>query len=227
MLEANSAGLSGPPLMKFPHLCFAGLLMVVAPLMSRALVFSPTSASTTMDFGGDINNTRNLLGFDSLNGIHAAATLGNSWVGDRSIAGGSVTYFLGGSYSLTKLSLWNLTDGSGGDTLGAYAVTGMDVLFSTNGSVFTAGAPASAAFVGGVSTGQDFSFTAVNASYVRFENLTSNDRSYVGFSEIRFTGESVSEVPSGPSVPDGGSTLAVLGATLLGLVGLRRRLNRG
>jgi hypothetical protein len=211
--------------MKFTHLCFAGLL-IVAPLVSRALVFSPDAVSTNMGANGGttIGNTI-LVGDLTLNGlnqeVHAISEPGNAWIGSipSSPAVGTVTFSFNQMYSLTGLNLWNLT----GDIASAGLKT-VNIAFSTDGDTYNGSF--SQMFAAGASTAENISFiSAVNATHVRFEILSSQSApSLAGFNQIKFTGERVTGTPS---VPDGGSTLAILGATLLGLVGLRRRLNRG
>ncbi len=138
---------------------------------------------------------------------------------------GLITFDLGSLYAVEDLVFWNQNAGGPGD-FGSSGLRNVDIQTSVDGTTFTSLLIPTTFLqqTGNTSAPQTVDIDR-NATHVRF-NVLSNwgDPTYSGFAEVRFTGGLVNGVPN--SVPDNGSLLAVFGATLLGLVGLRRRMNR-
>lgn len=191
-----------------------GLIFGVAQNAQAALITGITASTDMGSNGTNIINTVNGQGLPgntpSLTGTHALAAF-NAWAGSQST--GNITFNLNGSYSLTGFSFWNLNNP--GNTAGIKDVT---VQSSTNGTTWTtiAGAPTQFAIAANApQSPEQFSFSPVTASFVRFVVASNWGFSgATGFSEVQF---------DGTPVPEPSSLLALL-AFGLGGVSLRKRL---
>ncbi len=199
--------------------CLSGLcaafLFISATSASAALV-SAVSATTTMGsaFQSDLANTINGVGLDSLSltATHGSTDPSNSWISDEGTLSGKITFDLGGVFAIQGFSFWNQNAGGPGEP-GAAGIRDLVVSTSLDNVTFTAvpGAPIEfAEDPNAVGIAQPFSFDTVNAQYVQFA-VASNygDPRSVGFAEVQFDSRQA-------SVPDGGSTLVMLGTLLLG-----------
>jgi len=196
-----------------------GLIFGVAQNAQAALI---TGITASTDMGtvnpADVNiadtvNGKGLPGnTPSLTGTHAKAIGGNSWLSQDGTLTGNITFNLNGSYSLTGFSFWNLNNP--GNTAGIKDVT---VQSSTNGTTWTtiAGAPTQFAIAANApQSPEQFSFSPVTASFVRFVVASNWGFSgATGFSEVQF---------DGTPVPEPSALLALL-AFGLGGVSLRKR----
>jgi hypothetical protein len=190
------------------------LMFGVAQNAQAALITGITASTDMGSNGTNIINTVNGQGLPSntpsLTGAHQTATGGNAWLGNQST--GNITFNLNGSYSLTGFSFWNLNNP--GNTAGIKDVT---VQSSTNGTTWTtiAGAPTQFAIAANApQSPEQFSFSPVTASFVRFVVSSNWGGSFAGFSEVQF---------HGTPVPEPSALLALL-AFGLGGVSLRKRL---
>ncbi|GCL54438.1 hypothetical protein NIES3806_17800 [Microcystis aeruginosa NIES-3806] len=159
----------------------------------------------------------------SLTGTHAVTNTGttpNAWrssiLNSSTVGNVTINFAFGRIYNLAGFSFWNLNGGQG--------INGVTIQYSSNnGGTWTTltgtGVPTS--FTQGPNTGavavQQFSFTPVLATNVRFRNMTNHGTTgtntyRLGFNEIQFR-----------SIPEPSSTLALL-ALGLGGVGLRKRV---
>ena len=189
------------------------LMFGVAQNAQAALITGITASTDMGSNGTNIINTVNGQGLPSntpsLTGAHQTATEGNAWLGNQST--GNITFNLNGSYSLDGFSFWNWNNNN---LVGIKDVT---VQSSTNGTTWTtiAGAPTQFAIAANApQSPEQFSFSPVTASFVRFVVSSNWGGSFAGFSEVQF---------HGTPVPEPSALLALL-AFGLGGVSLRKRL---
>ncbi|MCA2709955.1 MAG: PEP-CTERM sorting domain-containing protein [Microcystis sp. M015S2] len=160
------------------------------------------------------------LGTPSLTGTHEASTGTNAWRSANNFPSstGVFEFAFNRIYNLAGFSFWNSGGGTVAADVGINAVK-IEYRLGTGGTWTTlSGAPSS--FAKGASSGnvavQQFSFTPVLATNVRFSNMTnqggSGSNNRIGFSEIQFR-----------SIPEPSSTLALLALGLAG-VGLKKRI---
>jgi hypothetical protein len=170
--------------------------------------------------GSNINNIVNDSGLStpgSLTATHINTLIGNSWISTSANTTGNITFNLNGLYSLAGFSVWNLRSNtaSGG-------VNGVNIFTSTDGTTFTSLVGAPTQFANRTTAPippQQFSFTPVDAAYVRFQLLSRYSGNLVGLAEVKFDGTPASAT----GVPE---PLTILG-TLAGLGGgmaLKRQL---
>lgn len=161
-------------------------LSLLAPNAQAALI-SGVTASTNMATGnGSLANTVDGAGLPgnvpSLNGLHALASSSNAWLSSNPF--GDITFNLNGTYNLAGFSFWNLNRNV---TSGIKNVT---VQTSTDGVNFATVAGAPTQFAIGVSNAlqlpEIFSFSPVEASFVRFTVASNWGRAGTGFSEVQF-----------------------------------------
>ncbi|MEO7310897.1 MAG: hypothetical protein ABIX01_10905, partial [Chitinophagaceae bacterium] len=166
--------------------------------VTPSAVIIPVSASTTMGsgFGTSLSNTINgagLASFPSLTAIHSGTIPNNSWVSLDPTLTGSVTFNLGGTFTVTGLSFWNQNNGGPG-ALGITGIKDVSLQYSTDGVSFLPipGGPAIFAQVTGNSAGPEMvNFAGVTGSFIRFV-ISSNwgDPNQTGFAEVAFKGNS-------------------------------------
>jgi len=193
------------------HLLVLGallLLLVTAPNVLADRIVSVT-ATTSMGsgFGTSLTNTLNGVGLSSLSltATHEGTTPANSWVSSQGVLTGQITFALGGLFTVDSFSLWN-QNGGGPAAVGSTGIRLVQVLTSTDGTIFTplAGGPTSFAQVtGGANVPpanlppEIFSFTAVSATHFRFMVLSNwGDTAQTGFAEVGFNNAAVPEPTS-------------------------------
>jgi F5/8 type C domain len=139
----------------------------------------------------------------------------NGWASVGNANTGNFTFNLNGLYNLAGFSVWNWNNNN------FYGVKNVNILTSTDGINFTAVAGAPTQFAQGANNASEspeqFSFSPVNAAYVRF-NVLSNQGDGIGLAEVQFDSASAAT-----SVPE---PLTIFG-TFIGLGGgaaLKRRL---
>lgn len=202
-------------------------LSLIVPHNAQAALISGVTASTNMgEFAaGTLNLTVNGAGLPgntpSLTGNHVPSTFSGSWLSAGGSPTGTITFNLNGSYNLAGFSFWNFI---GDLPQSINGINGVTVQASTDGTTFTTigGAPTQFAQVTATTPQppEQFSFTPVQASFVRFVVNSNYDGNPVttGFSEVQFDGTPVTQ-----SVPEPSTLVALL---TLGLAGfsLRKRL---
>ena len=180
--------------------------------MTASTDIAPFNAS----FGG-IDNIVNGSGLSSLSltATHSQATEFNGWASVTNASTGNFTFNLNGLYNLAGFSVWNWNNNTN------FGINGVNILTSTDGSNFTTVTGAPTQFARGVNQAaaapQQFSFSAVDAAYVRF-SVQSNQGSGIGLAEVQFDGTTAAT-----SVPE---PFTIVG-TLVGLgsgAALKRRL---
>jgi hypothetical protein len=156
-------------------------------------IINPASVTTTLvaEFGSNLNNTINGSGlslFPTLLGTHAATTSANSFIGTKDT--GSIDFDLGGSYLVDGLAFWNMhkaiTDNA------SAGIQEVVISSSEDGIDYTPIASAPSTFAEVISTtspAEKFSFTAVTASFIRFDVMSNYGHpKLVAFAEIAFSG---------------------------------------
>jgi hypothetical protein len=176
----------------FSEVAFSGV--AVNPVEN---VINPVSATTTLtaEFGSSLTSTINGSGLDtfpSLSASHGGANPGTAFYATNGI--GTIDFDLGGSYLVDGLSFWNV-NATGPPQTGIQDVI---IYSSEDGVTYTVISGAPTVFSEATSTtsaAEQFSFTEVTASFIRFE-LTSNYGStdFIGFSEVAFSGVAVNPV---------------------------------
>jgi type IX secretion system substrate protein len=176
--------------------------ITVWKLVSLALVSSfvyaqdpviPVSVITsfTPDFGTDPINTINGVGLDafpSLTANHEPTSPANSFVGMGTA--GVFDYDLGVLYSIMGFSFWNQNNGGPGGA-GITGIRDVTVQYSINGVDYLniPGAPTVFAQVGtDISPPEMFSFTPIDAEYIRIVVDSNWGDVITGYAEIAFSG---------------------------------------
>lgn len=150
----------------------------------------------------------------SFSDTHDIAANTNAWAGSLFALTGTIDFNLHGTYDLNRLAVWNF---NGASTAG---VKNLSILTSTDGVNYSSLVGAPGVFAQGADfaseIAQQFTFTPVTASYVRF-NITSNYSStiFTGLSEVAFGSV---DVP----VPEP-SALALFAVGATGFAARRRR----
>jgi len=169
------------------------------------------TVSTNMGsgFGTNIQNTVNGVGLSSLSltATHAATIPPNSWVSATGQLTGTVTFNLGGIFTVDSFSFWN-QNGGGPGANGSTGIQGVAVSTSTDGITFTplSGGPTSFAQVTANANvpPQIFNFTPVSAGFFRF-TIQSNygDSARTGFAEVGFNAVSGNVCTPSATVTEG------------------------
>ena len=156
---------------------------------------NPVSATTTLpaSFGSSLDNTINGAGLDtfpSLSATHEMTTPDNSFLATNDQ--GAIDFDLGGSYLIDGLAFWNENAPGPGQT----GIQDVTVSSSEDGITYTpiSGAPSTFAKVNGpTSTAEQFSFTPITASYIRFDVISNygDPGNLVAFAEVAFSGTEV------------------------------------
>ncbi len=156
-------------------------------------VINPISATTTLSaqFGSSLDNTINGVGLDafpSLDATHGMTSPGNSFLAINEA--GSIDFDLGGSYSVEGLSFWNENAPGPGQT----GIQEVVVSSSEDGVTYApiTGSPTLFAQVAGsTSPAEMFAFTAVTASFIRFDVVSNygDPGGLVAFAEVAFIGD--------------------------------------
>ena len=171
----------------------AFLLFFVITITYAQDVVNPVAVSTTFApaFATDPINTINgngLVSFPSLTADHEASIPSNSFVSDDST--GSFDFDLGGTFILDGFSFWNQNNGGPGAS-GTTGIQGVVVSSSLDGVNYTPipGSPTTFAQVTtDLSPPETFTFTPVNASFIRFEVSSNYGDTSTGFAEVAFSG---------------------------------------
>ncbi len=167
------------------------------------------TVSTNMGsgFGTNIQNTVNGVGLSSLSltATHAATIPPNSWVSATGQLTGTVTFNLGGIFTVDSFSFWN-QNGGGPGANGSTGIQGVAVSTSTDGITFTplSGGPTSFAQVTANANvpPQIFNFTPVSAGFFRFTILSNyGDPAQTGFAEVGFNAVTGTPTPTPTATP--------------------------
>ena len=143
-------------------------------------------------FGTDIQNTVNGAGLvtSSLTSNHAPSIPSNSWV-SAGVTTGTVTFNLGGTFSVNSFSFWN-QNGGGPGANGSTGIRGVTVSTSTDGTTFTTlpGGPTQFAQVAANASvpPEIFNFAPVSARFFRFTITSNYGDVQTGFAEVGFSG---------------------------------------
>ncbi|TVT59882.1 MAG: discoidin domain-containing protein [Sedimenticola thiotaurini] len=176
-----------------------------------------TLTETFDQSGLSVGYTSGVTDFDAyiaLGPTHTDTFGGFEWFSNSGTSSASVTYDLGGIFSIDALALWN-EESSG--------IGSLDLLTSTDGVTFTSlvsGLLPTDHFAGAYSA-DVFNFSAVNAQYIQFDmsgcpqpNVGSFSACSIG--EVAFREAGAAQVP----VP---GTIVLLGLGIAGLGSIRRK----
>jgi len=203
--------------------CVAGVCIVFAFQIHHAFADRIDGVTATTNMGTlappvSLTNTVNGVGLAalSLTAAHAGTLPTNSWVSTQGTVTGIVTFALGGTYQVDSFSFWN-QNGGGPGANGSTGIQGVQVLTSTDGTLFglLPGGPSLFAQVPSMGAPpQIFTFAPVTATHFRF-NITSNygDTNVTGFAEVGFNSVS--------AVPEPGTAGLLISGLIMGLLGTR------
>ena len=125
---------------------------------------------------------------------------------------GVADFNLGSVMRVDRVALWNFGSGLSFAVTQVSLVAGTDAAFTTMLSLGTF----NLAVIGGLNPAQIFSFPAVNAPYIRFQNFVDNGAGSIGLGELAFSTNAVPEPAS----------VWLLSLGLLGLGAHIKRLNQ-
>ncbi|MCA2654123.1 PEP-CTERM sorting domain-containing protein [Microcystis sp. M061S2] len=187
---------------------------------------TPSASGFTGTAVGSLAATTNGAGLPgdkpSLTGTHTATSITNSWRtpllnSPNSVGNVVIEFAFNRIYNLAGFSFWNTNSST---ALAQVGIKNVTIEYKLGGGAWTALSGAPTTFGIGTTTAtileQEFNFTPVLATNVRFRNMTNqggiggNNR--LGFNEIQFR-----------SIPEPSSTLALLALGLAG-VGLKKRI---
>jgi len=180
------------------------------------------SITNTFDQSGlSSNYVSGVTDFDTYlasNPTHTVTFSGYEWFSNYGTTGAVVTYDLGSVKTIDALALWN--EESSGIGL-------LNLLWSNDNLNFTAFASGLTPFDNPLGNNvsypaEVFSFSAISTRYVRFE-ISNSPQLDPGSYPSAAIGEVAFREGSSSRVPDNGSTLALIGGAIVGLVSLRRR----
>ena len=195
-------------LVAFAEVAFSG---IAAPPVEENVI-NPVSATTTLaaQFGSSLDNTINGAGLDvfpTLSGTHEATSPGNAFFATNDT--GSIYFDLGGSYLVDGLAFWNANAPGPGQT----GIQGVVISSSEDGVTYTPIAEAPSTFaqvMSPTSTAEQFSFTEVTASFIRFDVVSNygDPGNLVAFAEVAFSGIEIPPVENVINPVSASTTLA-------------------
>jgi hypothetical protein len=177
---------------KLLFLMSLGLIFNFTLLQAQDII-NPVSATTTLtaQFGTTLDLSIDGTGLDafpSLTANHGMSVFGNSFVAINET--GSIDFNLGGSYLVDGLAFWN--QNFFGPVPGENGIQEVLISSSNDGVTYTpiVGAPNIFAQTTCMNCpSEQFSFTEVMASFIRFDVINNwGEPTYVGFSEVAFSG---------------------------------------
>lgn len=180
--------------------------MLRAILSALTLVISPaifaqniTPVGVTASSTYSVYNAQNLINDSGLSGGVHSNLYTDMWMNDNTEPpnGASVTFDLGGSFSITSAYIWQYNLNAELDR----GVSGFDILASPDGTNFAPITSATLTIAGGTSAepAQNIAFGSVTATHIRF-SITSNhgDPTFAGLSEVKFS--DAATVPGAPTI---------------------------
>jgi len=170
-------------------------LMYSTTFLHAQDIINPVSATTTLSaqFGSSLDNTINGAGLDvfpSLSASHGGTNPGNAFYATNEV--GTIDFDLGGSYLVDGLSFWNVNAPGPGQA----GIQEVVISYSEDGVTYTPipGSPSTfAQVVTPTSPAEQFSFTEVSASFIRFDVVSNygDPGNLVAFAEVAFSGTEV------------------------------------
>jgi hypothetical protein len=169
------------------------ILCISGSVLQAQIIINPVSATTTLSaqFSSTLDNTLNGAGlnaFPSTTATHGMSSPSNSYV--ATVGTGTIDFDLGGSYLIDGLTFWN--QNFFGPSVGASGINDVIISSSADGITFTPiqGSPSIFAKTTCMTCpGEQFSFTPVATSFIRFEVVSNHGSTdHVAFSEIAFSG---------------------------------------
>ena len=175
----------------------SALTLVISPaIFAQNITPVGVTASSTYSAYNllDLINDSGLSG-----GVHSNLYTDMWMTNNNDINGASVTFDLGGSFSITSAYIWQYNMSSGPEL--DRGVSGFDILASPDGTNFAPITSATLTIAGGTSAepAQNIAFGPVTATHIRF-SITSNhgDPTFVGLSEVKFS--DAATVPGAPTI---------------------------
>ncbi|MFT4668533.1 MAG: hypothetical protein ACI840_000462 [Ulvibacter sp.] len=203
---------------KLLFLMSLGLIFNFTLLQAQDII-NPVSATTTLtaQFGTTLDHSIDGTGLDafpSLTANHGMSVFGNSFVAINEI--GSIDFDLGGSYLVDGLAFWN--QNFFGPVPGENGIQEVLISSSNDGVTYTpiTGAPNIFAQTTCMNCpSEQFSFTEVMASFIRFDVINNwGEPTYVGFSEVAFSGIEATVIENVINPVSASSTLASAGTDI-------------
>ena len=203
------------------------LLVALVPMtcVHAGLISGVTTTSSMGTFSGynieDLTNGQGLSS-SSINAYHTHSH-SDMWLSETEQTEGTLTFDLGGTFSLSDIAIWNYTAESFGSYGTGRGVEAFTVELSTDGGVtYTHEFPYLQLQEGtapGDNFAQVFSLGGVLATHVKLNivDYWAIDSDYVGLSEVQFR-----EGTGSPVVPEP-SAMVMFGIGALGLFGYSRR----
>ncbi|WP_299148130.1 HYR domain-containing protein [uncultured Dokdonia sp.] len=175
--------------------CPEDLILNLSEVLEPVTI-SSTTTSFSPAFGSDIANATNGTGLStttSTTANHEATTPSNSFIGAGT--SGTIDFNLGGETLISGFSFWN-QNGGGPGANGTSGIQEVTMLYSTDGTTFTAipGAPTTFAQVttSESSAPELFTFDQIAATVIRMEVMSNYGDGNTAFAEIVFA-----DTPSG------------------------------
>ena len=214
--------------MVFRRVTGSFLMVALVPMscVHAGLISGVTTTSSMGTFGtyniGDLTNGQGLSS-SSINAYHTHS-YSDMWLSETGQTEGTLTFDLGGTFSLSDIAIWNYTaELSEGEYETGRGVEAFSVELSTDGGVtYTHEFPYLQLQEGtapGDNFAQVFSLGGVLATHVKLNivDYWAIDSFYVGLSEVQFR-----EGTGSPVVPEP-SAMVMFGIGALGLFGYSRR----
>jgi len=171
--------------------CLAILALTSLPSIAWGGLVTGVTATTSMGTFGSYNianiTNGNGLSSQSLTATHTNSPFTTMWISTLGNNTGTITFDLGGSYSIKTMALWNYNFIGAGTTL-RRGVESFELDFSTDGSSFTSLLTSQTATRAnnGAEPSQLYDLGGVTATHIRMSVVSNFGGRYTGLSEVAF-----------------------------------------